>query len=172
MIKNFLDKTPKIDKSVFIAEGAVVIGDVVIGADSGIWFNSVIRADVNYIRIGERTNIQDNSVLHVTTDKYPLVVGNDVTVGHRVVLHGCTIEDRTLIGIGAIILDGAIIEKESIVAAGTLVPPGFRVPSGKLVMGIPAKIKREITSQERKKIITSSQNYIKNARNYRKDVSA
>ncbi|RPI68186.1 MAG: gamma carbonic anhydrase family protein [Ignavibacteriales bacterium] len=138
---------PKIAENVFLAPGVKIIGEVEIGNNSSIWYNSVIRGDVNYIRIGELTNIQDNSVLHVT-GKNPLIVGNKVTVGHSVVLHGCTIMDLTLIGIGGIVLDRAVVEEKSMVAAGAVVKPGFVVPSGKLAAGIPAKIIRDLTYDE------------------------
>ena len=110
MIQSFLDKSPTVKKSVFVAEGSVIIGDVEIYEESSVWFNSVIRGDVNYIRIGKRTNIQDSSVLHVTTDIHPLIIGDDITVGHRAILHGCTVMDSVLIGMGSIVLDGAVIE--------------------------------------------------------------
>ncbi|MDO8550442.1 MAG: gamma carbonic anhydrase family protein [Ignavibacteria bacterium] len=143
----YLDKIPKIAINVFLASGTKIIGDVEIGKYSSVWYNSIIRGDVNYIRIGELTNIQDNSVLHVT-GKNPLIVGNKVTVGHSAVLHGCTIMDLTLIGIGGIVLDGAIVEEKSMVAAGSVVKPNFVVPSGKLVAGIPAKVIRDLTDDE------------------------
>lgn len=143
----YSEKKPKFGADVFLASGVKIIGDVEIGDNSSIWYNSIIRGDVNYIRIGETTNIQDNSVLHVT-GKNPLIVGNKVTVGHSAVLHGCTIMDLTLIGIGGIILDSAIVEEKSMVASGSVVKPGFVVPSGKLVAGIPAKIIRDLTDDE------------------------
>jgi carbonic anhydrase/acetyltransferase-like protein (isoleucine patch superfamily) len=154
--------TPEVDQTVFLAPGVKIIGDVKIGKNSGIWYNSVIRGDVNYIRIGELTNIQDNSVLHVT-GKNPLIVGNKVTVGHNAVLHGCTIMDLTLIGIGGIILDGAVIEEKSMVAAGSVVKPGFIVPSGKLVAGVPAKVIRDITNDEMRDFENSAARYKKYA---------
>jgi gamma-carbonic anhydrase len=140
-------KTPRLGSGVFLAPGVKIIGDVEIGKESGIWYNSIIRGDVNYIKIGQTTNIQDNCVLHVT-GKNPLIVGNKVTVGHSAVLHGCTIMDLTLIGIGGIVLDGVIVEEKSIVAAGAVVKQGFIVPSGKLAAGVPAKIIRNLTVEE------------------------
>lgn len=169
MIKNINGKTPRINETAFIAEGAVVIGDVTIGSDSSIWFNSVARGDVNYITIGDKTNIQDNTVLHVTTDTHPLVIGSEVTVGHRVILHGCEVKDRVLVGMGAIVLDGAVLEDDSFIAAGTVVPPGFVVPSGKMVMGTPAKVKRDLTEAEIRAIRESADNYVRNSRNYIKN---
>lgn len=166
MINEFNGIEPEIHPSVFIAPQAVVIGDVKIDEESSVWFNTVIRGDVNYIIIGKRTNIQDNSVLHVTTNTHPLVIGNEVTAGHGVILHGCTVEDRALIGMGAIVLDGAIVKSDSMVGAGSLVPPGFVVPSGVLVMGIPAKVKRELTENEINEIKQSSVNYVRNSMNF------
>ncbi|MGH7885149.1 MAG: gamma carbonic anhydrase family protein [Thermodesulfobacteriota bacterium] len=166
MISELNGLKPNIHPTVFVARQAIVVGDVNIDEDSSVWFNSVVRGDVNYIRIGKRTNIQDNSVLHVTTDTHPLLIGDDVTAGHGVILHGCTINSNTLIGMGSIVLDGAVIESNSIVGAGSVVPPGFRVPSGSLVMGVPAKIKRELSEKEIKDIKKSAMNYVQNARNY------
>ncbi len=141
-------KSPKLDKTVAVFPGVKIVGDVTIGAGSSIWFNTVIRGDVHYVRIGENTNIQDLSMLHVTNGKFPLNIGNDVTVGHGAKIHGCTVEDLTLIGIGAVLLDGSYIETKSIVAAGAVVRQGFRVPSGTLVAGVPAKVVRELTDEE------------------------
>lgn len=166
MISKFSDKQPVIHHTVFVAESAAVIGDVSIGEESSIWFNTVARGDVNYIVIGKRTNVQDNCVLHVTTDTHPLLIGDDVTVGHRVILHGCTVNDRVLVGMGAIVLDGAVLEQDSFVAAGSVVPPGFVVPEGKLVMGTPSKVKRELTPDEIKGIRDSADNYVHNAKNF------
>jgi carbonic anhydrase/acetyltransferase-like protein (isoleucine patch superfamily) len=144
----YLDLYPTIAESVFLAPGVKIIGDVEIGENSSIWYNSVIRGDVHYIKIGKLTNIQDCCMLHVTNNKYPLNIGNKVTVGHSVSLHGCTINDLTLIGIGAIILDGAVVEEKSIVAAGALIRQNFVVPTGKLVAGVPAKVVRDLTQEE------------------------
>ena len=144
----YLDLYPSIAESVFLAPGVKIIGDVEIGEDSSVWYNSIIRGDVHYIKIGKLTNIQDCCMLHVTNGKYPLNIGNKVTVGHSVSLHGCTINDLCLIGIGAIILDGAVVEQKSFVAAGALVREGFVVPTGKLVAGVPARIVRDLTEKE------------------------
>lgn len=154
-------KEPKIDDSVFIADGVKIIGEVEIGKDASIWYNSVIRGDVNYIKIGELSNVQDLSMLHVTNKKWPLIIGNKVTIGHSVKLHGCVIEDLVLIGIGAIVLDGAIVQTKSMVAAGAVVKPGFVVPSGKLVAGIPAKVVRDLTDAEIADLEQSAQRYKK-----------
>jgi carbonic anhydrase/acetyltransferase-like protein (isoleucine patch superfamily) len=162
--------TPRIHPSVFICEGVRIIGDVEIGQDSSVWFNSVIRGDVHYIKIGERTNIQDLSMLHVTNGVYPLVIGNDVVIGHSVTLHGATIHDRCMIGIGASVLDGSTVGSYSIVAAGAVVREGFTVPDGVLVAGVPAKIIRPVTDQERERIDTGSKNYLKYIKDYRKQL--
>jgi carbonic anhydrase/acetyltransferase-like protein (isoleucine patch superfamily) len=158
---------PKIHKSVFIAEGARIIGDVEIGRESSIWFNTVVRGDVHSITIGERTNIQDNCVLHVTHKKFALHIGSNVTVGHSAVLHGCTIGDYCLIGMGAIVLDNAVIHSRSFVAAGALVQENFEVPEGTLVAGVPAKIKRPLTTEEAAFLERSAQNYVDYVKTYR-----
>jgi gamma-carbonic anhydrase len=159
-------RMPKLHPSVIVADGAKIIGDVEIGEQSGIWFNAVIRGDVHSIRIGARTNIQDNSVLHVTTDTAPLNIGSDVTIGHNALLHGCTIEDCCLIGMGAIVLDRAHIHKHAMVAAGALVLEGFEVPEGMLVAGIPAKVKRALTDEEKLVIRQSAEHYVHYIRAY------
>jgi carbonic anhydrase/acetyltransferase-like protein (isoleucine patch superfamily) len=159
----YLNKFPKISQNVFIASGAKIIGDVEIGTDSSVWYNTVIRGDVNYIKIGTKTNIQDCSMLHVTSEKFPLDIGNKVTIGHSVTLHGCVLNDLCLIGMGAIILDGAIVEENSIVAAGAVVTPGFVVPSGKMVAGVPAKIIRDLSSTEMTEFEKSVERYKKYA---------
>lgn len=167
MILPFNGKTPKIDESVFLCDGVQIIGDVEIGKESSVWFNSVIRGDVNFIRIGERTNIQDLSMLHVTYKKYPLIIGSDVTVGHSVTLHGCTVKDSVLIGMGAVLLDNCVVNSNSFVAAGTLVKEKFVVPEGVLVAGVPGKIIRELTTKEIEKIGRSARNYLIYVENYR-----
>lgn len=156
--------SPRIGADVFVAPSAVVAGDVELGDGVSIWYQVTARGDVHYIRIGPRTNIQDGAVLHVTHDTHPLIVGSEVTVGHAAVLHGCTVEDRCLIGIGATVLDGAVVETESMVAAGTLVPPGFRVPRGMLVMGVPAKVARPLTDGEIADLSASAARYVEYAR--------
>ena len=144
----YLDLLPDLHPTVFLASGVKIIGDVKIGQNSSVWYNSVIRGDVHYVKIGEMTNIQDCSMLHVTNGRYPLSIGNKVTIGHSVKLHGCTLQDLCLIGIGSIVLDGAVVETNSMVAAGAVVKTNFIVPAGKLVAGIPAKIIRDLTDQE------------------------
>lgn len=158
---------PELDESVFLCDGAVIVGDVKIGRDSSVWFNAVVRGDVCPIRIGSETNIQDNATLHVTHDTGPLTIGNQVTIGHNAVLHACTVHDCALIGMGAIVLDGAVIEPQSFVAAGSVVRQGFTVPSGTLVAGVPAKVVRPLTDAERTSMLDSAQNYISYARAYR-----
>jgi len=158
-VRSYQGTFPTIHPTVFLADGARVIGDVHIGEGSSVWYNTVIRGDVHSVRIGTFTNIQDNAMLHVTHDTHPLNVGNGVTVGHMVTLHGCTIEDYALIGIGAIVLDGAIVEHHSFVAAGAVVTPNTRVPSGHLVGGIPAKVLRALTPQEILNLEDSAQRY-------------
>ncbi|MBI2082971.1 MAG: gamma carbonic anhydrase family protein [Deltaproteobacteria bacterium] len=160
--------TPKIHPSVFLAEGVVVIGDVVIGEDSSIWPNTVLRGDVNSIRIGPRTNIQDLSVCHVETGTWPLIIEDEVTVGHRVVLHGCHIKSRCLIGIGSIIMNGAVIGEESLVGAGSLVTEKMIIPPRTLALGSPAKVKRDLTPEEIAFLKVSAENYVQNARSYKK----
>ena len=166
MLRTFQGIKPTVSDSVFIDETAVVIGNVHIGAQSSVWFHAVIRGDVHYIKIGNRTNIQDLSILHVTHDTHPLVLGHDVTVGHHVVLHGCTIQDRVLVGMGAIIMDGAVIGEDSVIAAGALVTEGMVVPAKSLVLGIPAKVKRPVTEAELSWIKSSALNYVQYAQQY------
>ena len=159
--------TPKIAADAFIAETAVVIGDVEIGAESSVWFGSIIRGDVNYIRIGERTNIQDASVIHVSSKDHSTILEDDITVGHRVTLHGCYVERCCLIGIGSIILDGARIGRNSLVAAGCLVTPGTVIPPESPVMGAPARVKRQLTSDELDNLTKWWQNYVELSRVYK-----
>lgn len=166
MIRSYNGVAPTVPASVFVDETAVVIGDVVIGEDSSVWFNSVVRGDVHFIRIGRRTNVQDLCLLHVTHDTYPLVIGDEVTVGHHVVLHGCTVKDRVLVGMGAIVMDGAVIGEDSIVGAGALVTEGTVVPPKSLILGAPAKVRRPVTDAELAWIKESAENYVRYARDY------
>lgn len=167
MIYEFLKKSPQFDDTVFVAPSADIIGDVKLGSDSSVWFNTTIRGDVNYIRIGERTNIQDNASIHVMNQTGPTHIGDDVTIGHNAMVHGCTIHDRVLIGIHATILDEAVIPSDVIIAAGTLVPPGKTLESGYLYMGSPAKKSRKLSDEEIVSIKQSAQNYVKYQRTYR-----
>ncbi|RMD82791.1 MAG: gamma carbonic anhydrase family protein [Candidatus Dadabacteria bacterium] len=166
MILDYLGTRPTCEEGVWIAPDATVIGDVTIGAGASIWFQSVVRGDVAPIRIGPRTNVQDHCTIHVTRDGHPTIVGAEVTLGHRVVLHGCRVYDRALIGIGAIVLDDAVIEEGALVAAMSLVTPGMVVPAGKLVMGQPAKVVRDVSEEERRWMAETVSNYATYAANY------
>jgi len=166
MVYEFLDKSPQFDDSVFIAPSADIVGDVTLGRESSVWFNVTIRGDVNWITIGDRSNIQDNTCIHVMHHTGPTDIGNEVTVGHNAMIHGCTIRDRVLIGIHATILDKVIIERDVIVAAGSLVPPGKRLESGYMYMGSPVKQLRKLTDEERKSIPQYAENYVKYSRAY------
>lgn len=168
MIEKFKDFEPKIEKNVFVANSADIIGDVEIGEDSSIWHGVVIRGDVHFIRIGKRTSVQDLSMIHVTHykkervigDGNPTIIGDDVTIGHRVMLHGCTIEDACLIGMSATILDGAVIGKESIVGAGSLVTKNKKFPPRSLIMGSPAKVVRTLSDEEVAELYASAKRYV------------
>ena len=160
----YLDTFPKLDETVFLASGSKIIGHVEIGKNSSVWYNTVVRGDVHYIKIGEMTNIQDCSMLHVTNGKFPLNIGSKVTIGHSVVLHGCTVEDLTLIGMNATILDGAVVQTKSMVAAGAVVRPNFTVPTGKLAAGVPAKIVRDLTPEEMEEFEKSANRYMEYTR--------
>jgi carbonic anhydrase/acetyltransferase-like protein (isoleucine patch superfamily) len=171
-IRSYKGIYPQIGDRVYIDNSSVFVGDIHIGDDSRIWPLVAARGDVNHIRIGERSNIQDGSVLHVThknaanPDGYPLIIGNDVTVGHKVMLHGCTIKDRVLVGMGAIVLDGVIIEEEVMIGAGSLVPPGKVLESGYLYVGSPVKQARPLTDKERAFLQKSADNYVQNKNDY------
>ncbi len=157
---------PTISPKAFIAPGAAVIGDVEIGAETGVWFGCVIRGDVNIIRIGERTNIQDGTVIHVTRHTGPTIIGSGITIGHSALLHACTLEDDCFIGMRATIMDGAVVESGAMVAAGALVTPGKRIPKGQLWAGNPARYFRDLTKEEQAFIPVSAENYVKHAREY------
>ena len=169
MIRTFQGIKPTIPPSCFIEDTAVVIGDVVMGEDCSVWFNAVIRGDVNYIRIGDRTNVQDLCMLHVTSDTHPLIIGHEVTIGHSVILHGCTITDRVLVGMGAIIMDGAVIGEDSVVGAGALVVEGTVVPPKSVILGSPAQVRRAVNDKELAWIKKSAANYVRYARLYLAD---
>ncbi|MBX9660057.1 MAG: gamma carbonic anhydrase family protein [Nitrospiraceae bacterium] len=169
MIRTFQGIKPTIPDSCFIEDTAVVIGDVVLGEDCSVWFNAVIRGDVNHIRIGNRTNVQDLCMLHVTHDTHPLIIGNEVTIGHSVVLHGCTIKDRVLVGMGAIVMDGAVIGEDSVVGAGALVVEGTVVPPKSVILGSPGRVRRGVSDAELAWIKESAANYVKYARQYMDD---
>jgi carbonic anhydrase/acetyltransferase-like protein (isoleucine patch superfamily) len=167
VIRSYKGRRPQIAASAYVDEAATVIGDVVIGEDSSVWPGVVIRGDVHYIRIGTRTNVQDGCVLHVMRDEWPLILGDNVTVGHGVLLHGCTIESRCLIGMGTIILNGAKIGTGSIIAAGTLVPERTEVPPGSLFMGHPGKLRRTLSPGDQASIDGYAQRYVEYKDTYR-----
>lgn len=166
MIYEFLKSSPQFDETAFVAPSADIIGDVTLGNESSVWFNVTIRGDVNYIQIGDRSNVQDNVCIHVMNQTGPTIIGNEVTIGHGAVVHGCTIKDRVLIGINATILDEVVIEPDVIVAAGTLVPPGKTLESGYMYMGSPAKKARKLTDEELASIPKYATNYVKYSRAY------
>lgn len=157
---------PTVDPTAFIAAGVHLIGDVRLAKDSSVWYNSVLRGDINRIEIGERTNIQDCTVIHVT-EELPVRIGSDVTVGHRAIIHGCTIGDCSLIGMGSVILDKATIGSYALIAAGAVVLQGFVVPDGMLAAGVPAKIIRPLTDEEKVQLKQSAEHYVAYARGYR-----
>ncbi|EKO3593455.1 gamma carbonic anhydrase family protein [Vibrio sp. A11] len=171
-IRSYKGVLPTLNERVYIDNSSVLVGDITIESDSSIWPLVAARGDVNHIRIGARTNIQDGSVLHVThknshnPNGYPLLIGNDVTIGHKVMLHGCTIHDRVLVGMGSIILDGAIIESEVMIGAGSLVPPGKTLVSSYLYVGSPVKQARKLTEAERQFLLQSASNYVQTKNEY------
>ena len=166
MLREYLGKSPTVHSKAWVADNADVIGDVVVGRDASIWFQSVVRGDVSYIRIGERTNIQDHTMIHVTRDACPTIIADDVTVGHRVVLHGCEVQAHALIGIGAIVLDKGVIEEGALVAAMSLVTPGMVVPAGKMVAGSPARVIRDVREEERAWMKETISNYVGYSKDY------
>ena len=170
MIRSYKGITPTVPSSCYIDPSAQVIGDVVLGEESSVWCNVTIRGDVNTIRIGDATNIQDNSCLHVEHDICPLSIGNRVTVGHSINLHGCTIEDDAVIGIGAIVLNDAVVGKGSVVAAGALVPERMKVPPNSMVMGVPAKVVRELRDDEKRRFSENASNYVKYKKAFKDEV--
>jgi len=166
MLRELDGVRPQIGQRVFLAETCVVIGDVVIGDDSSIWYGTVVRGDVMPIRVGARSNIQDGTIVHVTSGKFGTTIGDDVTIGHGAIVHACTVEDGCLIGMGSTVLDGARIGRGSFVGAGALVTPGTVIPPGSLVLGAPAKVKRPVNEQEREQIATGAAHYVELARRY------
>ena len=166
MIKEFDGIMPEIDESVFVAESADIIGDVKIGKNSSIWYNTVLRGDEHAIRIGENTNIQDGTVIHVGWD-VDTVIGDNVTVGHNALVHGCKIGNNSLVGMGAIVLNGAEIGEYCMIAAGALVKQNKKFPDGVLIMGSPAKVVRELTDEEKQSLIKSADDYYKNAQRHK-----
>src|SRR6266478_456251 len=167
MIRPFRGIHPQIHPTAFIADSAQVIGEVQVGEQASVWFGTVARGDMFYIRIGDRTNVQDNCVLHTRTGEFPTILEDEVTVGHSVTLHGCYVEHGSLIGIGSILLDDVRVGAQSLVAAGSLISPGTIIPQGSLVMGIPAKVKRPLTEEEVTGLDAYWQNYVAYARLYK-----
>src|SRR5260221_10926960 len=160
-LETFLLKKPTFGRGVYIAQGAIVVGDVTIGDHSSVWYNAVLRGDINRIVVGHHTNIQDNAVLHLADD-FPCIVGNWVTVGHGAIVHACTVGDETLVGMGAVILDGAVIGKQSIIGAKALVTQGTKIPPGSLVLGAPAKVVRKLSQEERAGLKWWAEKYVDN----------
>jgi carbonic anhydrase/acetyltransferase-like protein (isoleucine patch superfamily) len=160
MLRPYKGILPTVPASCYVDISAQVVGDVVLGENASIWMNAVVRGDVNYIHIGANSNIQDCSVLHGMLNKWPVVVGDWVTVGHSVTLHGCVVEDRCLIGMGVTVLNGARIGADSIIAAGALIPEGTIIPPGSLVIGFPGKVRRQLTDEEKQSILTYGRNYL------------
>lgn len=169
VIRPYQGKDPVLHPSSFIAPSADVIGEVEIGSQSSVWFNATVRGDVNWIRVGAGSNLQDNVVVHVTSDTAPTMVGDFVTVGHSAIVHGCTIHDRVLVGIGAIVLDQAVIESDCIIGAGTLVTGFARIPAGSLVLGRPGKVVRSLSEEEMSSIRRHAANYIHYAEIYKSE---
>jgi len=161
-LDRFLGKKPRLGKGVYIARGAAVLGDVTIGDYSSVWYNAVVRGDINRIAIGHHTNIQDNAVLHLADD-FPCLVGSYVTVGHSAIVHACTLGDEVLVGMAAVILDGAVVGKQSLIGAKALVTQGMKIPPGSLVLGAPAKIIRALTREERSGLKMWAEKYVHNA---------
>jgi gamma-carbonic anhydrase len=166
-LDTFLRQKPALGKGVYIAQGAVVFGDVTLGDYSSVWCNAVLRGDINRIVVGHHSNIQDNAVLHIA-QAFPCLLGNYVTVGHSAIVHACTIADQVLVGMGATVLDGAVIGEQSLIAAGAVVTPGTRIPPGSLVVGMPAKVARKLTLKERAYLKTLAEEYVQLTACYRK----
>lgn len=168
-IRAFQGATPKVDETAFVAETATLIGDIEIGAESSIWYGCVLRGDVNHIRVGARSNIQDGSVVHVTSKTHPTLIGDDVLVGHNAVIHGCTLEDGAFVGMGAIVLDGAVVEGGAMVAAGALVTPNKRVKAGELWAGNPARKMRDLTPEQQAGLKVGTAHYVNVANLYKEE---
>jgi carbonic anhydrase/acetyltransferase-like protein (isoleucine patch superfamily) len=160
LLRPYEGKEPRLGARVFVAENAAIIGDVEVGDDCSIWFSTTIRGDVNAIRIGARTNVQDNCTIHVTHHAWPTVIGENVTIGHGAIVHGCTVHRGALIGMGSRVLDGAVVGESALVGAGALVPEGMQVPPRTLVVGVPARVKRPLTEDELAHLERSWRNYV------------
>jgi carbonic anhydrase/acetyltransferase-like protein (isoleucine patch superfamily) len=167
LIRPFAGVWPRIDPQAWIAPGAVVVGDVEIGRDSSVWYASVVRGDVHAVRIGARSNVQDGCILHVTRERFPCVIGDEVTVGHRAVVHGCRVGDGALVGIGAIVLDGAVVGEGALIGAGAVVTPGARIPERWVALGVPAKPVRELAQDELASQRARALAYVETAREHR-----
>jgi len=160
IVRGYEGKEPRFGQRVFVAENAAIIGDVELGDDVSIWYSATLRGDINAIRIGARTNVQDNCTIHVTHLEWPTVVGEDVTIGHGAIVHGCTVHRGALIGMGSRVLDGAVIGESALVGAGALVPEGMQVPPRVLVVGVPARVKRPLTPEELERLDQSWRHYV------------
>jgi len=165
-IHPYLDRRPRLGARVFLAPSADLAGDIEVGDDCSFWFHTAARGDVHWIRIGARTNVQDGTILHVTHERFPLSIGADVVIGHSCMIHGCTLEDACLIGIGARVLDGAVVESGAQVGAGAVVTPGFRVPAGHLALGVPARVARPLSDRERATIREIAERYVRVKNDY------
>lgn len=172
MLRPYRGRLPVVDPTAYVDSSAQVIGDVVIGPESSLWMNVVLRGDVNVIRVGARSNVQDGTIVHVMHDTHPTRIGDDVTIGHGAIVHGCTIADRVLIGMGAIVLNGAIVGADSVVAAGTVVTEGAVIPPRSLVMGAPGKVKRALNDREVNEILEYAQNYVRYRLDYMQDADS
>jgi carbonic anhydrase/acetyltransferase-like protein (isoleucine patch superfamily) len=166
MLRPYCGRVPSVHPTAFVDDTAQVIGDVEIGSDSSVWMQAVVRGDVNSIRIGQRSNVQDGTVVHVMHDTHGTVIGDDVTIGHRAIVHGCTVGDRVLIGMGAIVLNGAEIAEDCIIAAGAVVTEGMVVPRRSMVMGVPGRVRRPLTDAEVAAILESAVNYVRYKQDY------
>lgn len=169
-VRSFRGHTPTVHESAFLDPSSLVIGDVHLGEESSVWPGCVVRGDVHSIRIGRRTNLQDLTLVHVSSGKHATFIGDDVTVGHRVILHGCTVGNRVLVGMGAILMDGVEVADDCIVGAGALLSPGTKVPPGSLILGSPGKVKRELTGEERAFLRESARRYVELAQEHRQSL--
>jgi carbonic anhydrase/acetyltransferase-like protein (isoleucine patch superfamily) len=169
MLRPYRSILPTVDPTAYVDLSAQVIGDVHLGAESSVWMNVVIRGDVNRIRIGARSNVQDLTIVHVARDTYAAIIGDNVTIGHSAVIHGCTIEDRCLIGMGAVLLNGCRVGTGSIVAAGSVVPEGMEIPPGSMVMGVPGRVRRALTPEEDASIAQYAENYVRHRLDFQGD---
>jgi carbonic anhydrase/acetyltransferase-like protein (isoleucine patch superfamily) len=169
MLRPYRSAFPRIDPSAFVDSSAQVIGDVQVGPESSVWMNVVLRGDINAIRVGARSNVQDLSCVHVMRGTHPTVIGDEVTIGHSAVVHGCTVEDRCLVGMGGILLNGCRIGSGSIVGAGALVPEGMVVPPGSMVLGVPGRVMRTLTGEERASILAYAESYVQHRLDYLRD---